>query len=183
MIDLDKIRAVFPEWPSELKVAKVPGNWASRAQAFFCAAKVLNEESEQAHREIHARAGEVLSENILIRNLTQLAAEFCLAFSIELAIKAALVAQGKLDHLTSGGSLPFDNHKLKTLAKEIDGLDVTADVESTLQWAADFVLNGKYPVPKKPNEEKNGVTITKSFYDLIAAAEPIYRRLMELQSR
>ena len=183
IIDIERIRAVFPTWPSEWEVAKAPGNWTSRAQSFFFAAKVLSQESEQAQREMHATIGEALSESILIRTGTQIAAEFCLAFSIELAIKAALVAQGKLNHLSNGDSLSFGNHQLSSLAKEIEGFEVTKEVDSTLQWAAAMILNGKYPVPKKPNDKKNGVTVTRSFHDIMGSAEPIYRRLMELQER
>ncbi len=179
-MDLDKIRAVFPGWPSELDSAKVPSHWASQAQGFFCAAQVLDEESKSAHQRDHANVGKVVDEGDLMRQQTGIPAEFCLAFSLELAIKSALVAQGKLDELSSGEPLPFGNHMLHDLAQQVVGLEIKPDEKKILRWASGAVLSGKYPVPKKPSDVNSGVPVGKAFSGLFKEVQPLYKRLMEM---
>jgi hypothetical protein len=179
-MDLDKVRVAFPDWPSELDSAKVPSHWSMQAQAFFCAAKVLDEESRSAHRRVNDSVGEVSNKRDLMRQQTDAAARFCLAFSLELAIKSALVAQGKLDELTSGESLPFGNHMLHDLAQQVVGLEITPDEKEILLWASEAVLRGKYPAPKKPCEAKSGVPVTKAFSGLYNQVRPLYGRLMDM---
>jgi len=173
--ELDEIRSVFPNWPSELDVAKTSTNWASRAQAFYSG--VLNDELNSAHNEMHSRAGQVLEAEVYLRQQTQLPAEFCLAFSLELAVKAALVKQGKLEELSSGQNLPFGNHLLHILAKQLQDFQIT---EELLKWASATVLNGKYPVRKRPSDSENGVTPVRSLTSLIHTIDPLYHKLMGL---
>ena len=179
-MNLAKIRALFPDWPSELDTAKVPSHWAAQAQDFFCAAQVLDEESRLAHQRDHENVGKVVNEPDVMRQQTTTSARFCLAFSLELAIKSALVAQGKLDELTSGDTLPFGNHMLHDLAKQVVDLKITQDEQEILLWASEAVLSGKYPAPKKPNDAKNGVPVMKAFSGLYNQVQPLYRRLVEI---
>ncbi len=182
-MDLDKIRAVFTDWPSELDVAKVPSHWASQAQAFFCAAQVLDEESKLAHQRDHAYRNRLVDEGDVMRQQTHIPAEFCLAFSLELAIKSALVRQGRLDELTSGEPLAFGNHNLHELAQQVVGLEIKPDELGILRWASEAVLNGKYPVSKKPSDAKNGVPAGKVVSALLEEARPLYKRLIEMACR
>lgn len=178
--DLKQIRSAFPDWPSELDLAKVPSNWIAFASAFYCAAKVLNEESSAAFQEWTQQEGQPVRAANMIRTQTQIPAEFCLAFSMELAIKAVLVSQGKLDDLSSEAALPFGNHMLHTLARDIDGFEVTSEEEGILLWASRTVLSGKYPVSKKPSDSKDGVKLNRSFSELYDKVYPLYQRLMDL---
>jgi hypothetical protein len=178
-MDLEKIRQAFPNWPSELDIAKSSGNWAAQAQQYFCAATVLSEESLSAQQRFHENLRKEIDINALIRQQTANPTEFCLAFAIELSIKAVLVTQGKLDELVSGEALPFD-HKLLNLAHQIDGLDISEEEQDTLLWASEAVLNGKYPVSKKPGDIKSGVPISRSLAERVDRVEPLYRKLMEM---
>ena len=89
--NLEQIRNVFPDWPSELEAAKVPAHWASLAQAFYCAARVLNEEATAAHQEMHKMVGQKIEECNFMRQQTMIPADFCLAFTLELAIKSPVL--------------------------------------------------------------------------------------------
>ena len=178
-INLKRIRNVFPDWPSELEAAKVPSHWASIAQAFYCAARVLNEESTSAHQEMHRQVGQKIEESNIIRQQTQTPAEFCLAFSLELLIKSVLVFQGKLKDLSSEEALPFGNHMLHSLAHDIEDFELTTDEDEILLWASKTVLSGKYPVSRKPSANKDGVRASRSFSDLYNKVHPLYKRLMD----
>ena len=179
MSQIDQLRNVFPSWPSELDVVNVPGNWAMRAQQFFCAASVLDKASEFAHQEMH---GKELDEGLFMASQTQLPAQFCLAFSLELAIKSALVAQGKLDAKTNKEALVPGGHKLDELAQKIDGFDISPDEEKTLRWASEAILNGKYPGPKRPSDAKSGVPVSRPFLGLLNEVQPLYTRLMDMST-
>jgi hypothetical protein len=122
----------------------------------------------------------VLDVHTLKRLHTQIPAEFCLAFSLELAIKAALVAQGELEKMTSGEKLPFPDHSLHRLAQRVDGLETSPEEERALRWASEAIVRGKYPVPKKPCDDKNGVSVVRSFSALFRDVEPLYKRLMDM---
>ncbi len=178
-MDLENIRKAFPDWPSELDVAKASGNWASQAQQYFCAAQVLSEESISAQERFRANVGKKININDLIRQQTTNPTEFCLAFAIELTIKAILVAQGKLEELVSGEALPF-NHKLLDLARQIDGLDISEEEQEILLWSSEAVFNGKYPVSKRPSDSKNGVPISSLLREQVNKVEPLYRKLMDI---
>ncbi len=179
-LDLSAIRAVFPNWPSELEVARVPGNWASMAQAFHCAAHVLAEEQRKGHQRMHANAGQPLDIDAFRRCQTSPAAIFCLAFSLELAIKAARVHQGALSNLQSGDCLPFQTHNLDVIASKLDGLDLSAEDIDCLKECSAIVSAGKYPVGVSPDGSANGVRPQMSFDDLARIAVTLYGRLSDL---
>jgi len=178
-MDLANIRKVFPDWPSELDVAKVSSNWAVQAQEYFCAAQVLSEEFKSAQKRFRANVGKEVDVRDLIRQQTTQPTEFCLAFALEIAIKAVLVHQGKLDELVSGEALPF-NHKLLDQARQIDGLVISEEERDILLWASEAVLSGKYPVSKKPSDSKNGVPAVGSPSDRMNEVQPLYRKLMDV---
>lgn len=178
-MDITNIRKVFPDWPSELDMAKMASNWAMQAQAYFCAAQVLNEESKSTNQRFHSNVEKPIDEKDLIRQQTTLPAEFCLAFALELVIKAVLVHQGKLEELASGEALPF-NHKLLDQALKINDLEITDKERETLLWASDAVISGKYPVSKKPSDNKNGVPVARSLSDRINEVQPTYKKLMDI---
>jgi hypothetical protein len=94
IMDISQIREIFQNWPSELDVAKQSGNWAQLAQSFFFAAIVLNEEMKNAHVRMHKNIEQMVSTDLLRRIQVRVPSIFCLAFSLELSIKAALVQQG-----------------------------------------------------------------------------------------
>lgn len=180
MMDLDEIRKVFPTWPSELEAAKQSTNWAGRAQSFYCAAVVLNEEREKAHQRAHAETGRVITEAVMLREQVDIAAYFCLAFSLELATKAALTNQGALAELKSGKKIPFLSHSIHELAKKVAGLNLSQEEGECLKKASAFIAYGKYPAGIAPCESRNGVPSYPHFQSLFRIAGPLYQRLMEL---
>jgi len=177
--DLSEVRKHFPHWPSELDVAKVPAHWAQMAQSFFLAAQVLNDEQRKAHRQWLDNVGQPADLDAYKRSLTMPAAFFCLAFSLELALKAALVKQGALDNLGSGQALPFSSHNLYRLAQDVDGLYLDADHKECLEWASEIIASGKYPVGKKPRDDTVS-HVNRAFSDLTRIAGPLYGELMEM---
>lgn len=180
MDDLNRIRRVFPDWPSELDTAKASSNWAILAQAFYCASKVLYEELISADQMLHTTDGGPYIEKLHMRMLTSVPACFSLAFSLELASKAALVQQGKLKNLSGKEKIPFSHHSIVELAKKIDTFVVDHNTEEVLQWASDVIKDGKYPSSITPSDKKSGVPLTRSLGELLESAEPVYNRLMEI---
>lgn len=182
-MDFSDVRVVFPSWPSELDVAVTPANWALMAQAFHIAAHILAEEQQEGLRRLHENVGRPVDVDALRRTMVAPAAAFCLAFSLELAIKAARVQQGALRNLKPGGRLPFQSHDLVALAAKVDGLGLSADDIHCLMECSVIVAAGKYPVGVKPDGSVNGVRPQKSFDDLARSADGLYGRLMDLASR
>jgi len=172
MQDLKQLRNLFPGWPSELEVAQAWGNWSMMAHSFFCAAVVLDEESTSAGQAMYMEAGTHLRTDQLIRRQTYLPAVFCLAFSLELAVKGALVKLGKLENIAT--------HSICDFAKTIDGFSIDAKTEKVLIWASKVIRNGKYPVPKKQSDTESGIPVTKHFGELLDDVKPVYDRLMAL---
>lgn len=177
--DLSDVRSVFPDWPGELEVARNAGNWARMAQSFFLAAEVLHQEQLSGSVSFHKNVGQPLDAAAWKRLQTEPAQFFCLSFSLELAVKAALVAQGHLSELGSGDSLPFSTHNLVTLACQVEGITLTPIQTECLERAADLISNGKYPVGLRPDESVSGVAVSITFGDYVSVAAPLYTRFME----
>lgn len=87
--ELEVVRKVFPDWPSELDVAKCESNWAVMAQNFYCAASVLQSEFDSVHRQMHSGEPLQMAEDIFMKQHISQPALFCMAFALELAAKAA----------------------------------------------------------------------------------------------
>jgi hypothetical protein len=168
MQDMKQIRNAFSEWPSELEVAKEWGNWSTMACSFFCAAVVLDEELTSAGQAMYTEAGNQLRDDQLMRRQTYLPAVFCLAFSLELAVKKL----GKLENIT--------NHSICEIARSIDGFAIDAKTKEVLNWASSVIRDGKYPAPKKPSDTKSGGFVTVHFGELLDDVKPVYDRLMAL---
>jgi len=132
---------------------------------------------------MYARTGKVFSDDnagMFKRLQVKSPAEFCLGFSLELAIKAALLAQSALDGMTRGQKLPFGNHDLSKLAQNIDGFEMDGDDEQTLQWATYAISIGKYQVPIKSSDPKSGMPVLRNLPDRLRDAEPLYKRISSL---
>jgi hypothetical protein len=177
--DLSTLRDIFGWWPSELDIARNPGNWVMAAQSFFAAARVLDQESQLARKQMHGQVGLELNPDIFARTQTDAAAFFCMAFGLELAVKAALVSQGCLEGLETNDPLPF-SHDLPTLARRIDGLQLSTQELECLEVSKATVGSGKYPVGLRPSEDSNGVPITLSYGGFSLVAEPLYGRLLTI---
>ncbi len=171
---------MFPEWPSEMDVAKSYGNWAARANSFISAAFVLDDEARKASEARHSKAGVKLEHHEMMRLRTAIPAEFCLAFSLELAIKAARVRQGDIDELKAGEKLPFGTHSLVGHAQKVNGLDLSPDETELLELFSTITTHGKYPTKREPSDNESGVVTSRSFAELAHKAKPLYDRLMRL---
>jgi hypothetical protein len=178
--ELDKIRSVFPNWPSELDVAKTSSNWAIMAQYFYCAAKVLNDEFESTRKKLHSNSGQKMTNDILIRLEVNIPSIFCLAFSLELVIKAARIKQGDINDLENGDKIPFASHSVGKMAKEIYNLNITPEEDEWLKQTARLITNGKYPVGIKPKSNINGILIYPTFNDFNMGTKFLYERLMKI---
>ena len=175
--DFRRVRAVFPDWPSELDAAKQVPSWIIRAQEFFFAGLVLDHEAQAAEQAL--RDGETpLSESTHLRMHVRLPALFCMAFSLELAVKAALVRQGDIDALAPGERLPFTSHGLLDLARRVRGLTLTAREEDCLRTAGDVIVSGKYPVPPVPRADRSGARVISDTSEFESDAAAIYGRLV-----
>jgi len=179
-LDLAKIRAAIPGWPSELDVAKHPGNWAAMAQTFHGAAHILNDEYIQSGEDWYANVGEPVDPQLLRKRQIAPAAIFCLAFSLELAIKAAHVKQGALNDLQSREKLPFATHGLVQLAKSVDCVALSDDEIKCLEQSAAIISAGKYPVGVSPDGSADGVRAVVSFDDFALHADRIYKMLIRV---
>ena len=177
------IRSVFPDWPSELEVAKVSGNWGMMAQSFYCAANVLASEYRAGQADYHENVGFPIDEEAIKRISTIPAQFFCMAFALELAVKAALVAQGELSALKPGDKLPFGVHDLKELASSVRGIELSPDEFSCLGLAADLISVGKYPVGIRPTQEPSHAVHTGDYSQFESFAGPLYMRFIDVAIR
>ncbi|MBI4967693.1 MAG: hypothetical protein HZC25_06195 [Rhodospirillales bacterium] len=159
-IDLKRISPNFPDWPSELDVAKGASNWAFLAQQFYCAAQVLREEADRVKEEIHEQDQQVEhTEWRLWRMNLGRPAAFCIAFSLELAVKAAYVSQHP-DEIKDGSLGGLKGHSLIEKCKRISRFDFTDERMKYVKMAEEIILDGKYPVTLKPIAE-----ITAPYYN------------------
>ena len=182
MLDLNEIRKIFPDWPSELTAAKSASNWRMMAQSFLCAAEVLHEELTSAHKAMHAQVEKKVQVTQIMRQQTYHAAVFCLAFSLELAVKTAWAKLGKLDRMANGKKVPFASHSLCKLARTIDVFDIDSETEKVLNWADSTIRDGKYPVSLNPSDAKSGVRVIRHFGSLLNEVKPVYDKLMAIGS-
>lgn len=182
-LHLPGLRSMFPNWPDELDIAKSPSNWVMMAQSFYLAAEVLHQEEVSGSVNFHKNVGQPFDPESWKRLQTAPAQFFCMSFALELAVKAALVAQGRLSELGSGDKLPFAVHKLVELACQVDGITLSTIETECLERAADWISNGKYPVGLRPDQSVSGVPVSSDFVDYARVAAPLYRRFMDVATR
>lgn len=178
-IDLSAIRRVFPEWPSELDIAKCESNWASMAQNFFCAASVLQEEFVTVRERMHSGEQLIMSEDILNRTHLSQPALFCISFALELAAKAATIRKIQGKGIEHEQRLPFAGHCLFKICEQLPDLNLSKDEWALISEAELMVVNGKYPSDIKPRDDRT----TQSSPDLrhfMSRAVPLYLRLVAL---
>jgi hypothetical protein len=178
--NLSAMRSAFPDWPDELVVAKSPSNWMTMAQSFFLAADVLYQEQLSGSVDFHKNVGQPFDPEHWKRLQTAPAQFFCMSFALELAVKAALVAQCYLSKLESGDRLPFSVHNLVALASQVDGITLSPDEMECLERSAELISNGKYPVGLRPDENISGVPVSISFGDYARVVAPLYQRFMQV---
>lgn len=177
--ELEAVRKVFPDWPSELDVAKCEANWASMAQNFYCAASVLQGELGIVHRRMHSGEPLQITEDILMRTHVSQPALFCMAFALELAAKAATIRNCQGEGIEHAKRLPFAGHCLPELCEQLPELVLSADDKELLVQAAQIVVSGKYPSDIKPRDDKPFPN-TPQLRFFMEGAVPIYLQLMRL---
>jgi len=176
-LNLARLRYIFPRWPSELDVAKCATNWASMAQDFFSAGHVLFEEREEIRALMHSAKNLEMTERILRRMDNDRPAMFCVAFSLELAAKAAKVRGAHPDEFSHATELPFAKHDVVTICKEIPGFDLSASECKLLVVASKVVMDGKYPTGKRPRDDETAFSLP-NVDNFLAEADPLYEKLM-----
>jgi len=177
--ELEAVRKVFPDWPSELDVAKCETNWASMAQNFYCAASVLQGELGIVRRRMHSGEPLEMTEDILMRTHVSQPALFCMAFALELAAKAATIRKCQGKGIEHAKRLPFAGHCLPELCEQLPELALSADDKELLVQAAQIVVSGKYPSDIKPRDDKP-FPDTPQLRFFMEGAVPIYLQLMRL---
>jgi hypothetical protein len=178
-VDLAAIRRVFPDWPSELDIAKCEGNWASMAQNFFCAASVLQEEFVTVRERMHSREQLILSEDILKRIHLSQPAVFCISFALELAAKAATIRKIQGKGIEHEQRLPFAGHCLFNLCEQLPELNLSKDEWALIAEAEQMVVNGKYPSDIRPRDDRT-IPPAPDLRHFMDRAVPIYLRLVAL---
>lgn len=168
---LKAIRRVFPRFPSEREAAAAPANWLLRAQSFCNAATVLMGEQHRHGKPAGPPCSLAAAPDLLRLNL-QAPALYCLAFGLELSLKAALVSQGKK---------PEGHHNLLGLARKLRGLELSKRDEEALEIARHLLKDGKYIVSKEPKADVTPQGLPP-FGDLHDLAKPLLDRLWELAS-
>ena len=180
-VDLAAIRRVFPEWPSELDIAKCETNWASMAQNFFCAASVLQDESVTVRERMHSGEPLEMIEYIFKRIHLSQPALFCIAFALELAAKAATIRKIQGKGIEHEQRLPFAGHCLFKLCEQLPELNLSKEEWALIAEAEQMVVNGKYPSDIKPRDDRT-VQRTPDLRIFMDSAVPLYLRLVELVS-
>ena len=178
-VDLAAIRRVFPEWPSELDIAKCETNWASMAQNFFCAASVLQDESVAVRERMHSGGHLEMTEEILKRMHLSQPALFCIAFALELAAKAATIRKLQGKGIEHEQRLPCAGHCLSKLCEQLPELNLSKEEWALIAEADQLVVNGKYPSDIKPRDDRT-VQSTPDLRTFMDRAVQIYLRLVKL---
>lgn len=178
-IDLNAIRKVFADWPSELDVARCETNWALTAQSFYCAASVLQQEASIVHQRMHFGEPFEVTEGVLIRTQISRPALFCMAFALELAAKAATIRKIQGKGIEHAKRLPFAGHYLCELCEQLPELTITADDKDLLVQAQQLVVSGKYPSDIMPRDDKPFSDLPQLTF-FMEWAIPIYRQLMRI---
>lgn len=176
-VDLATVRRVFPDWPSELDIARCESNWAAMAQNFFCAASVLREEWATVRERMHSGEPLEMTEDVLMRTHLSQPALFCMAFALELAAKAATIRKIQGKGIEHDQRLPFAGHCLINLCKQLPELKLSKEEWALIVGAEQIVVNGKYPSDIKPRDDRTSQHSPdlRLFMD---GAVPIYLRLI-----
>lgn len=177
--ELEVVRKVFPDWPSELDVAKCESNWAVMAQNFYCAASVLQSEFDSVHRQMHSGEPLQMAEDIFMKQHISQPALFCMAFALELAAKAATLRKTQGEGIEHAKRLPFAGHCLPELCEQLPELSLSSDDKKLLAHAAKIVVSGKYPSDIKPRNDKAPPSMPQLWL-FMEGAVPIYLKLMRL---
>lgn len=178
--DLDAIRKIFPDWASEFDVAKQPDNWAMRAQDFYCAALIISEELDETHKFLHEKNGCKITEKIAIRLNGRSAGVFCMAFAIELSIKAVYVKEIAKDSMVPNERITFGNHKLVDLVRDTSlTSSMSQDELDAISLAEELIAHGKYPAALKPSDSAESMYIP-DLRILIDKLKPIYVKFSNL---
>ena len=177
--ELEVVRKVFPDWPSELDVAKCESNWAVMAQNFYCAASVLQSEFDSVHRQMHSGEPLQMAEDIFMKQHISQPALFCMAFALELAAKAATLRKTQGEGIKHAKRLPFAGHCLPELCEQLPELSLSSDDKKLLAHAAKIVVSGKYPSDIKPRNDKAPPSMPQLWL-FMEGAVLIYLKLMRL---
>jgi len=146
------------------------------------AAVVLWEERTQSLDYLEANIGHTADPSRLRGVALDPALRFCLAFAVELALKAALASQASAGEIQSGRRLPFGGHDLADLARRLSGAEFSAEDMSWFTQATAVVKDGKYPVPLHPRQEVRGLAPQPGLEEFAERAPTLFSCLMRLAS-
>lgn len=177
-LTLEKLRKFFPDWPSEYDEAKQAELWALFAQEYYCAAIIINDEITKTRKFLNENKNIQITEDIGIRMHGHAAAIFCLAFSIELLVKAVFIKCVANKSMKPNQKIDFANHKISILIKEINEIVIIDEKEKALiKTIEQIILYGKYPTNKEPSDKKTREKLP-DFHNFKLLAEPLYKKLI-----
>lgn len=171
----ESIRKAFPDWPSEFDRARQPDGWAMLAQDFYCAALIVNTETEKSHDWLHANDGKQITHEIAVRLHGQRAALFCMAFAVELIIKAVYVKKIGAKQMKPNCRINFGSHGITQLAAEMTDISLTDPEKAAIRLAQEIIVNGKYPTSTKPKDTAESMMLP-NLRRAIEMLEPIYEK-------
>lgn len=179
MLNLDQIRKIFPDWPSEYDSAKQVNIWVTLAQEYYHAALILDDEITKNHKYLHEHEYVQRNDKILIRMGGHNPAIFCFAFALELLIKAVYIKQVAGHTMVPNQSIGFANHKISILVAEIKDIVISKEERELIPIIERIVCSGKYPTNKKPSDRKLRDKLPQ-FSDFRLLTEPLYNKLMAM---
>jgi len=141
--------------PKPLEIARHPANWWIYSTQYFTAGQVLLETAVRNRRkwdeECVGRG--VTEEHHEIRRRFSLDRPiiFNLAFSVELTVKAILVAQDPVRWVPENGRVRFGHDVLAVVTENTD-LEFSENETKVLKRIGDYVSFGKYPERLKPGD-------------------------------
>jgi hypothetical protein len=156
-------------------VARQHVNWASLAQDFFCAALIVGRENQKCHDWLHANDGKVITDEIAVGLHRQRAGVFCMAFAVELVIKAVYVKKIGCKHMKPNSRIDFGNHGIVQMAEEIAEASLTDSEKEAIRIAQEIIVNGKYPSSKKPKKDTEPLSLP-NLRRAIDMMEPVYKK-------
>ncbi len=167
-------------WLSEFDVAHHEGNWELYALSFSSAANVLAREYRKALITTND-SDWVASDCETQESLATIVAQFfCMAFALELAIKAALVSQGAMASAGPGDRLSFEGHNLRKLGQLVRDVHLSQPELDCLEVAGELILTGKYPVGLRPGNEPSQAVHAADYDVFEVPAKRLYECFIEI---
>jgi len=145
--------------------ARSSENWLQYSYDFYSAGSILIAEFEKGIELMRGSVGSVPYDRQYVGQRIHMHASprFCLAFSVELLVKAILIKQDPKKWIPETGKVKF-GHSTFVLFKSHIPIDMSEDELKMLKSIEKFVAWGKYPERVNPGDIDDDRTRTLSFH-------------------